>query len=75
MTQQRVNFDRSAGSRERGKFRDGEDPDQTIVAVGNDDGRPIARTTEEALDELLLYQRAIVLGLSILTKTDLLKEV
>lgn len=73
---QRATFDRSAGSRERGKFRlSSVDPDQTTIAVVRDDGKAVTKTTEEVLNELLLYQRAIVLGLSILTETDLLAEV
>lgn len=64
----------SSGDRERGRFRPSNIPRRTTVAVVSDEGTPIARPLEEILEELLLYQKAAVLGLSILTETDLLGQ-
>lgn len=55
-------FPGSAGDRERGKFRPSATPRQTTVAVVGDDSRPITRTTNELLEELLLWQKALVLA-------------
>lgn len=68
-------FPDSAGDRERGKFRPSEIARRTVVAVSGDDGRPVTRSTDDLLEELLVYQKAIVLGLSLMTGTDLLNEV
>ena len=64
---QKTAFDRSAGSRERGKFRDSEDPELTLVAVGDDKGRHLARNTDQILEEILVYQKATLLALSMLS--------
>ena len=56
-------FPGSSGDRERGKFRPSATPRLTNVAVVGDDGQPIAKTTEELLGELLLWQKANVLAL------------
>ena len=61
-------FPDSSGDRERGKFRPGTIPRTTTVAVVGDDGLPIARTTEELLEELLLYQKALLVALSMLAE-------
>ena len=45
------------------------------TAVIDPSGKSLKKTTEELLTELLLYQKAIVLGLTIMTDTDLLSEV
>mgnify|MGYP001594453723 CR=1 FL=1 len=68
-------FPGSSGSREQGKFRPSATPRLTQVAVVGDDGKPIAMGLEEVMSEVLLYQKAILLGLSIMTETDLLAEV
>lgn len=57
-------FPGSAGDRERGKFRPSASPRLTNVAVVGDDGTPVARSTEEILEEILLYQKAILLALA-----------
>ena len=69
-----ADFPGSAGDRERGKFRPSATPRRTVVAVTGDDGRPVVDGLVEVLNELLLYQKATVLGLSILTGMDLIKE-
>lgn len=74
MTERRA-FDISAGTRERGRIRESAYDDKTTVAVVDDDGNPVTASAEEVLSEILLCQRAIVLGLSILTKTDLINEI
>jgi hypothetical protein len=63
-------FPGPAGDRERGKFRPSGTPRLTSVAVAADDGRPVARTTDQILEDILLYQRAILLGLSLMTKGE-----
>lgn len=68
-------FPDSAGDREKGKFRPSATPRRTAVAVVGDDGEPIARTTDDLLAELLAYQKATVLGLSLLLGIDLIHEV
>lgn len=68
-------FPASAGDRERGKFRPSATPRLTVVAVTDDMGRPVADGLVTVLNEMLLYQKAIVLGLSKLTDADLLGEV
>lgn len=57
-------FPGSAGDREKGKFRPSAIPRRTTVAVVGDDGLPIARTVEQTLEDVLLYQRAILYALS-----------
>lgn len=57
-------FPGSSGDRERGKFRPSSTPGLDVIAVGGDDGQPLARTTDDLLAEMLLYQRAILLALS-----------
>lgn len=57
-------FPGSSGDRERGRFRPSATPRRTTVAVVGDDGRPIARTTDELLADLLLWQKATVVALS-----------
>ena len=61
-------FPGSAGDRERGKFRPSSIPRLTQVAVTGDDGLPVVRTAEHILEEILLYQKAILLALSLVTK-------
>lgn len=74
-------FPGSSGDRERGKFRPSATPRLVTVAISGDDGRPIARTTEELLGDILVYQRAILLALSLtadgvgFTPEDVLTEV
>lgn len=68
-------FPDSSGDRERGKFRPSARSRLTTVAVVGDDGMPLTRSTDEVLAEMLLYQKAIVLGLSLITEVDLLNEV
>ena len=58
-------FPGSSGDRERGKFRPSGTPRLTQMAVTDDAGQPIARTTEQLLAEMLLWQKAIVLALSL----------
>lgn len=60
-------FPGSAGDRERGKFRPSTIPRRTTVAVTGDDGTPTIRTTDQILEEVLLYQKAILLALSLTT--------
>lgn len=58
-------FPGSAGDRERGKFRPSAIPRRTTVATVGDDGLPVVRTTDQILEEVLLYQKAILLALSL----------
>ena len=55
-------FPGSSGDRERCKFRPSATPRLTQVAVTGDDGRPIVRTTDELLAEILLWQKATVIA-------------
>ena len=55
-------FPGSSGDREKGKFRPSATPRLTQVAVTGDDGRPIAKTTDKLLTELLLWQKAAVIA-------------
>ena len=57
-------FPGSAGDREKGKFRPSATPRLTQVAVTGDDGQPVTRTVNELLEEMLLWQKAIVVALS-----------
>lgn len=59
-------FPGSSGDRERGKFRESETPRLVTLAVVDDDGRPVAKTSEQLLEELLLWQKATVLAVSLL---------
>ena len=68
-------FPSSAGDRERGKFRPGRVALTTRVAVSNDDGSDINSSASAVAEETNLLLRAVVLGLSIMTDTDLLQEV
>lgn len=61
-------FPGSSGDRERGKFRPSGTPRLTQVAVTGDDGQPVTRTTDELLSELVMWQRATVLALSLLSQ-------
>lgn len=63
-------FPGSSGDRERGKFRPSATPRLDVVAVAGDDGLPIALTTEELLGELLLWQKAMVLALSLFSQQE-----
>ena len=58
-------FPDSAGDRERGKFRPGQFPRLTTVAVSNDDGSPILAGGEllHKMDELILEMRRLRQGL------------
>lgn len=58
-------FPGSSGDREKGKFRPSAIPRLTQVAVTGDDGKPVALTTEQLLAEILLWQKAMVLVLSL----------
>mgnify|MGYP001607367454 CR=1 FL=1 len=55
-------FPGSSGDRERGKFRPSGTPRFTTVAVADDGGQPITRTTNELLEEILLWQKALTLA-------------
>ena len=55
-------FPGSSGDREKGKFRPSATPRRTQVAVTGDDGRPVARTTDELLAAILLWQKALVIA-------------
>ena len=68
-------FPGSSGGREQGKFRPSRTPYLTKVAITGDDGKPIQQTTDDLLRELLVYQKATVMGLSLLTGIDLIREV
>lgn len=72
-------FPGSAGDRERGKFRPSATPRLTQVAVTGDDGQPVAKTTDQLLAELLLWQKATLVTLmtlmsETLTIDDVLNE-
>ena len=78
-------FPSSAGDRERGRFRPSHyRPKLTTVAVTNDDGTAIGVVgTSDAqsssysihlMEETNDLLRALILGLSILTDTDLIEE-
>lgn len=58
-------FPGSSGDREKGKFRPSVRPRLTVVGVSRDDGKPVAKTTDELLAELLLWQKATVLALAL----------
>mgnify|MGYP001601855260 FL=1 len=55
-------FPGSSGDREKGKFRPSATPRLTQVAVTGDDGKPVTRTTDQLLEELLLWQKAAVIA-------------
>ena len=55
-------FPGSSGDRERGKFRPSATPRLTQVAITGDDGTPIARTTDQLLGDILLWQKAMVIA-------------
>ena len=59
-------FPGSSGGREQGKFRASGEPLLTTVAVVGDDGQPVGMTTDERLDEVILYQRAMLIALGML---------
>ena len=61
-------FPDSSGGREQGKFRPSVTPKLTTVAVVGDDGMPLARSTEQLLEDLLTYQKATLLALSLLAE-------
>lgn len=56
-------FPGSSGDRERGKFRPSATPGLDVIAVTTDDGQPIAGSTNQVLNDVLLYQRAILQAL------------
>ena len=69
-------FPGSSGDRERGRFRPSATKRLTTVAVTGDGGESLGPQTMEAMmEELLVQQKAIVLGLALLTGVDLLDEV
>ena len=55
-------FPGSSGDREKGKFRPSATPRLTQVAVTGDDGKPVTRTTDQLLEEILLWQKAAVIA-------------
>lgn len=57
-------FPGSSGDRERGKFRPSATPRLTTVAVTGDNGEAISWHTDNLMEELLLWQKALVIGLS-----------
>ena len=57
-------FPGSSGDREKGKFRPSGTPKLTQVAVVNDDGTFIGYADLAVLQELLIYQRAILQALA-----------
>ena len=59
-------FPGSSGDRERGKFRPSGSPRLTAIAVVGDDGRPVVKSAEELLGEILLWQKATVAALALL---------
>ena len=70
-------FPGSSGDRERGKFRPSATPRLTTLAVVGDDGKSVVQTTEQLLAEVLLWQKAMVLALSLLADIsvdDIVKE-
>lgn len=56
-------FPGSAGDRERGKFRPGEVPGTTTIAVVNDDGTRIGSFDMPSNDEIVFWLRAMYAGL------------
>ena len=68
-------FPGSAGDRERAKFRPSATPGLDQVAVSGDDGRPVAKTTNELLAELLLWQKAAVVALAWLSEDFSVQDV
>ena len=56
-------FPGSSDDRERGKFRSSGTPRLTQVAVVDEFGQPITRTTDDLLAEWLLWQKAGVIAL------------
>jgi hypothetical protein len=69
-----ADFPASAGGREQGKFRPAGRRGLTAIAVTDAAGLPLGRTTDDRLDELALYLRAIALGLSMLVEEDLIEQ-
>ena len=70
-------FPGSSGDREKGKFRPSGTPRLTLVAVSDDEGKPVVKTTDELLAELLLWQKAAVLALALqmeLNVTNLIND-
>ena len=70
-------FPGSGGDREQGKFRPSSTPRLDVVAVAGDDGKPVAKTTDELLAEMLLWQKAAVLALALqldMSVTDLIND-
>ncbi len=59
-------FPGSSGDRERGKFRPSATPRLVTMAVVGDDGRPLALTTEQLLDQVIWTNLAILWALSAL---------
>lgn len=65
-----TDFPGSSGDRERGKFRPSATPRLTSVAVSGDDGQPVTRTTNQILEEVLLYLKANLVALSYVVEGD-----
>ena len=63
-------FPGSSGDRERGKFRPSATPRLTTVAVVGDDGRPVGERSGVTLGDLLLWQKAIVVALSLVSQQE-----
>ena len=63
-------FPGSSGDRERGKFRPSGTPRLTQVAVTGDDGQPVALSTNQLLEQILVYQQAILMGLAFLSASE-----
>ena len=63
-------FPGSSGDREKGKFRPSAIPRRTQVAVTGDDGQPVARTLEQIMEDVLLWQKAILVGLAFLSESE-----
>lgn len=70
-----ADFPASSGGREQGKFRPSATRLLTAVAVVGDDGQPLGMTQAQLQEDTLLYLKAIVHGLSLLTGQDLLAQV
>ena len=68
-------FPGSAGDRERGKFRPSALPRHDQVAVSDDYGRPVVKTTNELLADLVLWQKAIVVLLLRISEDSTLEDV
>lgn len=69
-------FPGSAGDRERGKFRESEYPRLTTIAVTDDEGRPLGRTTDQIMEELLYEMRLLRTGLVVSgMATDMEEEI